>query len=104
MAKIKLREIAFCRSGDKGDTCNLGLVPYDESNYELMKDQVTVERVRERFGDLVKGEIQRYELPGIKCLNFVLNSSLGGGVSRSLSLDLHGKAYASLLHGLEVEN
>lgn len=101
--RIPLREIAFARSGDKGDTSNVGVVPYDEADFDLVREQVTIERVRELFAPLVKGEITCYEFPGIKALNFVMTHALGGGVSRSLNMDLHGKAYASLMLRLDIE-
>lgn len=100
---VELRELAFARSGDKGDICSIGVVPYDENDFELIRDQVTVERVRQLFGPIVKGEIERYELRGIKALNFVLHDALGGGVSRSLNLDVHGKSLASLMLALPIE-
>lgn len=104
MAKtIKLREIAFARSGDKNDVSNVGVVPYDPADFELLRREVTVERVTELFGPIVHGEITRYEMPGISALNFVLEGALGGGVSRSLALDVHGKAYGSLMLALEIE-
>ncbi len=101
--RIPLREIAFARAGDKGDTSNVGVVPYDEADFDLVREQVTLERVRELFAPLVQGEITCYEFPGIKALNFVMTHALGGGVSRSLNMDLHGKAYASLMLRLEIE-
>jgi hypothetical protein len=100
---VPLREVAFARSGDKNDTSNVGVVPYDPADFDLVRDQVTVERVRELFGPLVRGQIVRYELDGIKALNFVMQGALGGGVSRSLALDTHGKAYGSLILALEIE-
>lgn len=103
MKKVPLREIAHTRSGDKGDTSNVGVVPYDEQNYELIKEQVTVERVRELFGELVQGEIVRYEFDGLKAINFVMKNALSGGVSRSLNLDTHGKSWANLILRLEVK-
>jgi hypothetical protein len=100
---VKLREIAFARSGDKNDTANVGVVPYDPADFELVKHEVTVERVGALFGSLVQGTITRYEMPGIAALNFVMEGALGGGVSRSLALDAHGKAYGSLMLDLEVQ-
>jgi hypothetical protein len=100
---VKLREIAFARSGDKNDTANVGVVPYDPADFELVKREVTVERVGALFGPLVRGTVTRYEMPGIAALNFVLEGALGGGVSRSLALDAHGKAYGSLMLELEVQ-
>ncbi|SDN31447.1 hypothetical protein [Bacillus sp. OK048] len=103
MRKVLLREIAHSRSGDKGDTSNVGVVPYDEKNYELIKEQVTVGRVRELFGELVQGEITRFEFDGLKAINFVMKNALSGGVSRSLNLDTHGKSWSNLILRLEIE-
>ena len=103
MRKILLREIAFSRAGDKGDISNVSVIPYDESQYELIKNQITVERVKRAYGSLVKGEIRRYELPGVKSLNFVMERALEGGVSKSLGLDIHGKSRGSIMGTIEVE-
>ncbi len=103
MSKIQLREVAYSRSGDKGDTSNVGVIPYKEEDYEWIKREVTVEKVAELFGDLVKGEIIRYEFDGIKALNFVMKEALSGGVSRSLNLDVHGKSWGNLMLKLEIE-
>lgn len=100
---VMLREVALVRSGDKGNTSNLGVVPYDPSLFGVVRDEVTVDRVRDLFGPLVGGDITRYELPGVSAFNFVLQDALGGGVSRSIAMDTHGKAYASLLLSLEIE-
>jgi hypothetical protein len=103
MKIVKLREIAFCRAGDKGDISNVSVVPYDENGYDLVRDQVTVDKVRKAYGGLVKGDIKRYELPGIKALNFVMYEALGGGVSRTLCIDLHGKSRGSIMGEIEIE-
>lgn len=103
MPAIPLRAIAFTRSGDKGDTANIGVVPYDERHYDLLCRTVTVERVGELFGPLVRGRITRYELPGIRALNFVLEHALTGGVAKSLNLDAHGKSWGNLLLRLVIE-
>lgn len=100
---VKLREIAYARSGDKNDVSNVGVIAYDPANFELLLREVTVERVAEVFGGLVKGKITRYELPGISALNFVLEGALGGGVSRTLAMDVHGKAYGSLMLNMDVQ-
>jgi hypothetical protein len=91
-----LREIAAAKAGDKGNTSNVSVIPYDESDYEFLCEVLTVERVREHFGDLVKGSIRRYEMPGIRALNFVMEEALSGGITRSLCIDPHGKARGSL--------
>ena len=102
MNKIKLREIAISRSGDKGDISNVSVIPYDENDFDLIRKQVTVARVREAYGTLVTGEIKRFELPGIKALNFVMYGALGGGVSRSLCLDVHGKSRGAIMGTIEI--
>ena len=103
MKRVKLRELALSRSGDKGDISNVSVIPYDEKYFDVIKSQVTVERVRETYGVLVQGEIQRFELPGIKALNFVMHGALGGGVSRSLCLDVHGKSRGAIMGTIEIE-
>lgn len=97
-----LREIAYARSGDKGDICNICVFPYDESHIDFIKEQLTPERVKEHFGTLVKGRVDRYEFEGMKGLNFVMHEALGGGVSMSLRSDIHGKATASLMMAIEL--
>ncbi len=100
---MKLREFAYSRSGDKGDISNLCVFVYDDKDWDLLRRELTVERVRKKFGDLVRGDITRYELPGTKGLNFVMTAALGGGVSRSLRADPHGKAYQSLILDIDIE-
>lgn len=100
---MKLREFAYSRSGDKGDISNLCVFVYDDANWEVLRRELTVEKVRDKFGTLVKGEITRYELPGTKGLNFVMTEALGGGVSMSLRTDPHGKSYQSLILEIDVD-
>lgn len=104
MSKIKLRDVAFSRSGDKGDTSNISVIPYNEVDYDWLKKEVTIDKVRNVYGDLVKGEIRRYEFEGIKGLNFVMENALSGGVSRSLNLDLHGKSMGNLILKMEISH
>jgi hypothetical protein len=99
---VKLREIAHSRTGDKGDTSNISLIAFDAENYERLRREVTVERVAEHFASLVRGPVERYELPQIAALNFVMRSALRGGVTRSLSLDSHGKSFGSALLEMEI--
>jgi hypothetical protein len=101
--KVYLRELAHARAGDKGDISNISVIAYKREDYGLIKEQVTAARVKEHFKDLVKGEVLRYELPKLKAFNFVLHQALGGGVTRSLSLDPHGKSYSAVMLTLEVE-
>ena len=102
MTSFFLREIAHARAGDKGDTCNIGVIAYEPAYYPVIVKQVTVDRVREHFRGLVAGPITRYELPNVEAINLVLERSLGGGVTRSLSLDPHGKSYSALILTMRV--
>ena len=103
MRKVKLVEIAHARSGDKGDICNVGLIALDQEGYDTLKEKVTVARVKEHFGDLVKGKVIRYELPNILAFNFVMHGALGGGGARSLRVDSLGKTMAGALLRMEIE-
>ena len=100
---MKLREIAHSRTGDKGNTSNISVIAYDEKHYPLLLVQVTSARVRAHFAGVVEGEVVRYELPNIAALNFVMTGALGGGVTRSLALDAHGKSLSSALLDLEID-
>jgi hypothetical protein len=104
MGKIKLRRIAHARSGDKGDTLNISLIPYEEKDYELIKEKVTEEVVKEHFKGLVNGEVVRYEVENLKSFNFVFYNALNGGVTRSLRLDKHGKTLSFMLLDLEIQD
>jgi hypothetical protein len=97
-----VRDIAYARCGDKGDSNNICVFTYRPADYAFLAERLTVDVVRATFGALVSGEITRYEIPSNDGLNFVLNGSLSGGVSMSLRADPHGKAYASLLLGIEI--
>ncbi len=99
---MKLWEIAHSRTGDKGNISNISLIAYDVKDYELIKEKVTPEVVKEWFKDIVKGEVKRYELPQAGALNFVMYDALGGGVTRSLALDKHGKSLSSYLLDIEI--
>lgn len=100
---MKLRDIAHSRTGDKGNISNISLIVYKAEDYELVLAKVTAEKVKEWFKDIVHGEVKRYELPNLKALNFVMDNALGGGVTRSLSLDMHGKSLSSALLEMEIE-
>jgi hypothetical protein len=99
---MRLKALAHSRTGDKGDTSNISVIAYDARDYELLKRHVTAERVRAHFADIVRGEVARYELPGLGALNFVMRGALGGGVTRSLALDAHGKCLGSAILDLEL--
>ncbi len=100
---MRLREIAASRSGDKGDVSNICVFPYDSGHYVVLVEQLTAERVQRCFGDLVRGEVVRYELPHVHGLNFVMTGALDGGVSMTLRADPHGKAFQSLVLDIEIE-
>lgn len=97
-----LRDIAHARTGDKGDISCISVIAYDPADFARLEREVTVERVRAQFAGIVRGEVRRYLLPNIGALNFVLEGALGGGVTRSLALDAHGKCLASRMLELEL--
>jgi len=99
---MKLWEIAHSRTGDKGNISNVSLIAYDMKDYDLLKEKVTAEVVKEWYKDIVKGEVKRYELPQLGAFNFVMDDALGGGVTQTLSLDMHGKGLSSYLLDLEI--
>jgi hypothetical protein len=99
---MKLRALAHSRTGDKGNTLNVSVICYDEGDYAYLLQHVTPERVKAHLGEVVRGDVTRYELPLIAAMNFVLEDALGGGVTRSLALDAHGKSVSSALMDLEV--
>src|ERR1700752_3243563 len=101
--KVPLAQIAHTRSGDKGDTCNIGVIAYDERHYPVLVREVTAERVKRHFGDLVKGEVERFELPNLGALNFLLHQALGGGGTVSLRVDAQGKTFGAALLGMEID-
>jgi len=103
MAKVKLSTFAFARSGDKGDGSNVGIFVGNEQDYELIKRELTVERLRRHFAKICFGEITRYEAPNMLALNFLLRDSLGGGGSESLKTDAQGKTHGLGLLEMEVE-
>ena len=99
---MKLWEIAHSRTGDKGNISNISLIVYDKASYSLIEEKITPDRVKKWFGEKVKGEVKRYELPQLGALNFVLYDALGGGVTSSVALDKHGKSLSSYLLEMEV--
>ena len=101
--KIKLREIAHGRSGDKGDAANIGIIAYDDKGYNIIQKHLTAERVKKHFTGICHGKVERYEMPNIRALNFILNNSLGGGGTVSLKLDAQGKTLAAALLRMEIE-
>ena len=101
--KIQLVKLAHARSGDKGDTANVGIIALDAANYPLLVREVTAERVKEHFGDMVKGNVERFELPNLNALNFLLHGSLGGGGTLSLMTDAQGKTFSTALLRMYVD-
>jgi hypothetical protein len=101
---MKLAQIAHARAGDKGDILNLSVIAFDGGDYPLLERFVTAARVRAHFAGIVEGEVVRYTLPAIGALNFVMTGALGGGVTRSLRLDAHGKCLSSAILSLEIPN
>jgi len=101
--KIRLIDIAHGRSGDKGDAANVGIIAYDDKGYEIIKKHLTKESVKEHFKGICFGEVERYELPNIRALNFILNKTLGGGGTVSLKHDAQGKTLAAALLRMEIE-
>ncbi len=99
---MKLRDLAHSRTGDKGNTSNISVIAYDEKDYALIARFVTAERVKAHFAGIARGDVTRYELPQLGALNFVLKDTLGGGVTRSLALDAHGKSLSSALLDLDL--
>ena len=101
--KIELLKLAHARSGDKGDTANVGVIALKDEFYPLILREVTAEKVKEHFGEIVKGEVERFELPNLKALNFLLHESLGGGGTLSLMTDAQGKTFSTALLRLKIE-
>ena len=97
-----LRAIAHGRTGDKGDTCNISVIAYDRRDYPGLARVLTPARIRDFFAGIVAGDVVRYELPQLGALTFVMTRALGGGVTRSLALDAHGKSLSSALMGMEL--
>ena len=101
--KIQLAEIAHARSGDKGEASNVGLIANRPELYEVILREVTPERVKAHFGPLVRGPVQRYEVPNLSALNFILHDSLGGGGTESLKTDAQGKTHGQGILQMEIE-
>jgi hypothetical protein len=101
--KVPLSRIAHARSGDKGDLSNIGVIALAEASYPVLVREVTVDRVRALFGSLCRGPIERFELPNLGALNFLLHDALGGGGTVSLRLDAQGKTLGALMLTLEID-
>jgi hypothetical protein len=101
--KIQLIKIAHARSGDKGDTANVGIIALRPDYYDILKKYVTAEKVKQHFGSMVKGKVERFEMPNIDALNFLLHQALGGGGTMTLKHDAQGKTLSTALLRMEIE-
>jgi hypothetical protein len=101
--KVSLFDLAHARSGDKGDTANVGVIALKDEYYPILVREVTAERVKEHFGEMVKGHVERFELPNLNALNFLLHGSLGGGGTLSLMTDAQGKTMSTALLRMFIE-
>ena len=101
--KIQLTKLAHARSGDKGDTANVGLIAFRDDYYPLLAREVTADRVKQHFTGICHGEVERFELPNLSALNFLLHESLGGGGTLSLMTDAQGKTFSTALLRMHIE-
>ncbi len=101
--KVQLKDLAYSRSGDKGDVSNIGLIATNSKNYEIIKKVVTPEKIRDFFGDMVKGEVKVFALDNLESLQVVMTKALGGGATNTLRVDQTGKAMCTALLRMEVE-
>lgn len=101
--RVRLLEIAHARSGDKGDTANVGIIANRPEWYEILRDHVTLDRVAEHFNGVIEGKVERFELPNLLALNFLLHGALGGGGTLSLKTDAQGKVYSTALLRMVLE-
>ncbi|MDQ6787777.1 MAG: hypothetical protein M3033_13295 [Acidobacteriota bacterium] len=101
--KVELLKLAHARSGDKGDTANVGVIALKDEFYPLLVREVTKEKVKTHFGEMVKGDVEKFELPNLKALNFLLHESLGGGGTLSLMTDAQGKTFSTALLRMKIE-
>ena len=101
--KKRLVDLAHARSGDKGDTANIGLIALKPKDYALLVKQVTPARVARHFKGMIKGPVERFELPNLRALNFLLHGALDGGGTISLKTDAQGKVFSTALLRMEIE-
>jgi len=101
--KVRLSELAYARSGDKGDISNIGLMAFNEENFKIIKKQVTPQRIKEHFKDWVKGDVTIYEVPHMNSLEIVMRGALGGGATKTLRIDQTGKSMGNALLWMEIE-
>ncbi len=103
MKKIQLKEIAYARSGDKGDIANIGLIAKKPEYYPILLEKVTASAVKDFFSGIAKGKVMRSEMPNLKAINFALYNALGGGATRTLNIDQTGKTMGTALLRMEIE-
>ena len=103
MTRIHLEQIAHARSGDKGDGSNVGLIAYTEVGYQLLRQVLGPQRVKAHFSQICRGEVERFEVPNLRALNFLLHDSLGGGGSESVKTDAQGKTHGQALLRMELD-
>jgi hypothetical protein len=101
--RVPLSRLAHTRSGDKGDTCNIGVIAWEQRFYPILVQELTEDRVKRHFGSLVAGNVERHEMPNLGALNFLLHQALGGGGTLSLRTDAQGKTFGAALLNLEIE-
>jgi len=98
----RVYDLGHSRAGDKGDTSNVSVIAYDDAGWEILRRELTAERVMAAYAHIAKGPVTRYELPKLRALNFVIERALGGGVTRSLRQDMHGKSLSTLILTVEL--
>jgi hypothetical protein len=103
MNRIRLEEIAHARSGDKGDGSNVGIIAYTEAGYRVLQRELTTERIKRHFSQICEGAVDRFEVPNLKAINFILHNSLGGGGSESVKTDAQGKTHGQALLRMELD-
>lgn len=99
---VRVHDLAHSRAGDKGDTSNISVIAYDDDGWNILRQHLTPQLVMQAFAHVARGPVRRYELPKLKALNFVIEHALGGGVTRSLAQDVHGKSLSSLMLMIEL--
>ncbi len=98
----RVYDLAHCRAGDKGDTSNISVIAYDDAGWAVLREQLDEARVTQAFAHIARGPVRRYELPRLRALNFVIDGALGGGVTRSLAQDVHGKSLSNVMLAIEL--
>ena len=101
---VKVYDLGHARAGDKGNTSNVSVTAYDDRAWNILREQLTAERVMHAYSEIAKGPVTRYELPKLKALNFVIENALGGGVTVSLAQDMHGKSLSFVMLGIELHD